>query len=487
MKKYQILKGGRASLKTTRHATRIVIDSILLPGLISFVVAKESSKLDTGLYSEFNKVIGRVTNNSYVEGKGKDYWAKKSPLCIEFSNGSKIHFSGSKNSLGIKGRSISNDKERFGYIFFDEFADYAEADGMPLLEALIPTFVRDDYAGHFNHYFWKPTDLDLDKPLFKENGEPELYEDIDGNVKQKIHIGQHTMGAKFLFAWNPPDDKYHWSFDFVEKMTNRPDTLIQHVNYTDVQKELMSMGQHAVIAEAENTRLYDNTKYMHQWLGLPVSSSGLFFKSFDPNKSRASINTEFDKSKISIGVDFGAANATTFVAIGLTPTNDKIALALYYHSNREASDGDNERGSTKYAQDLYDFTLALKKKYDIKISRPIPTYVDPSARGFINDVKYTMKLKGHYPMKVIKAYNDRANTLANMQDIIAKNEFKYIYPQPAADKLEFEISRCQINDRGDDIIKEDDHLIDALRYALWKQKKETNRHLPNLSRFGVNL
>ena len=480
MKKYQILDGGRASFKTTRHVTRISYESILTPNLVSYVVGKDQGGLEKGLVAEFRKVIERITDGEYTCDKktpGAHCWYKMKPLTIQFKNGSEINFVGSKDAMGIKGRSLPSTNHKWGFVFLDEFADYAEADGRNLVEQLVPTFIRGSIPETYSHPFWGDgSELNLDKYELDSTGKVIMEQDEYGKWKPKINSGTETLNVIFLFSWNPPSNKYAWIYDWLEDYKDRPDAMYKRVNYTDVYDELLQIGLMAIITEAETVRTHNPVKYQHTWLGEATSTEGLYFTGFNPETSRVSKNTldRIDPRNCVIGVDVGVSNATTFVFQTLDNDNNRTILKMYYHSNRNESDPDNERGFAQYAKDLIDFTESCLKEYNIQTNKPIHTYIDPSAKAFMMEVKLQMTKRKKHILKPVKAKNDRESTLGHVRDLITEDVFKYVYPQKHTKELENEFYRATINPKAssEDIIKENDHLIDAIRYSSYPLKKK---------------
>lgn len=465
----QLYDGGRASRKTSRHAARIVIESITRPNLISFVMAKSSDKLETGLFSEFQKVIERVTDGTCIEGK--DYELRKKPLAIKFTNGSEIHFLGSANWGSLKGRSVPSKNHQFGFILFDEFADYDEKNGPEMFDVLEPTFTRDDYKGPWRHIVWKENQLDLSYELKDEDGNYITYIDEEGVEQIEMYRGKHTAGCKFLFASNPPKNKYHWYFDFVKEIERRHDAFVKKVNYTDIRNELITSGQSNIVAQAENMKHSNLLKYRHVWLGEATSTDGLYFATFEPEKARITELPQVDPRNWAVGVDFGTTNPTTFVLMGIDNQGTRIIPEFYYHTNRNNGD---EKGSMAYAEDLIEFCAKAKKKYNIP--GLITVFYDPSAKGFRNDVVELQKRRGRHTCTLHKAVNDRQKTLSHLYDLIIEEQIKYIYPNKHADQFEDEILRAETHPKGDDIVKENDHFIDATRYVAWKLKRKARRY-----------
>lgn len=480
MNKIQILKGGRNTFKTTRHMTRIIIESYLRPNLVSFVIGYHSDKLETGLMSEAEKIADRHGLVAGESGRGKfivkggDYCISKKPREMRFKNGSVIHFDGSKNMKALKGRAVKGDTKIFGFILFDEWADYEEKDAMEL-DKIINTFQRSDTRQDIleDHFMWRDRLHLLDLDTYEtdpETGKIKQYVDEYGEVQTATIKGKHTLGCKFLFSYNPPKHRESWVYEWEDRWCNRPDAMTMHINYTDIIDELVTIGQHNVIAEAEETRKYSMADYMHTWLGQATSIEGLFFHSFKPEECQIDkLPTEFEE--IAIGVDFGTANPTTFVAIGYADYRFYV-IDAYYHTNRKTN---NTKAPSDYARDLLYFGEDLKKKYNIK--GQIKCYYDPSAKGFKDEFDKLVKRNRQCPIKMRKANNDRKTGLTLLFEVITRGSFKYTQGLRYRLEIEKELRTAECSKNGEDIVKENDHTIDAIRYVLMGYRKSLKRQV----------
>lgn len=480
MNKIQILKGGRNTFKTTRHMTRIILESYLRPNLVSFAIGYQSDKLETGLMSEAEKIADRYGLTCGESGRGKfivkdgDYCMSKKPREMRFANGSVIHFDGSKNMKALKGRAIKGDTKLFGFILFDEWADYEEKDAATL-NLIINTFQRTDTRQDIleDHFMWKDRLDLLDLDTYEtdpETGKIRQFVNEYGEVETATIKGRHTLGCKFLFSYNPPQHRESWVYQWEERYCNRTDTMTMHINYTDIIDELVTIGQHNIIAEAEETKRYSIAEYMHTWLGQPTSIDGLYFHSFQPDDCVVdTIPTEYED--LVIAVDFGTVNPTTFVAIGYYDYNFYIVDA-YYHTNKKTN---VTKAPSDYATDLILFADHVKKKH--KVQGQVKVFYDPSAKGFKDEVEKLTKRNRHCPIKMRKANNDRKTGLTLMFQVITKGNFKYPRGLSGRMEMEMEIRKAECSKNGDDIVKMDDHFIDAIRYGLMGFRKTLKRQV----------
>ncbi len=489
MKKLQILKGGRNTFKTTRHMTRIILESYLRPNMVSFVIGYHSDKLETGLMSEAEKIADRHGLKLGSSGRGRfivqdgDYCISKKPREMRFANGSVIHFDGSKNMKALKGRAVKGEKNIFGFILFDEWADYEEKDAANL-DIIMDTFSRVDTAQEIleDHFIWRDRldELVLDSyETDPETGLIKTFINEYGEVKTATTPGNDTLGAKFLFSYNPPKTKESWVYEWEEEYCNRTDAMSMHVNYTDIIPELVAIGQHNIIANAERQRDSNYVKYLHTWLGQPTSVEGLFFHSYVPEESiQDVIPDEFEE--IVMGVDFGTSNPTTFVTIGYANFQFYV-LDVYYHSNR---DSNHTKSVSEFARDLYMLGKENKEKY--RVRGQIKCFYDPSAKVLKDEYDKVTRNWRSKPLKLRKANNDRKSSLVLLFEIITRGSFKYHKSLRHLKEMELEIRRAESSKNGDDIVKENDHVIDAIRYALMGLKKIMKKEIINYFLGGVD-
>jgi phage terminase large subunit len=488
MKKYQIIEGGRGSGKTFRHVSRIVLDAILMPNTMSVMFAPLITQIQTGLLAQTISMIDVVSQGSVKAskstisrnkpGKGDQalsYWVVSKPAEIRFSNGSCILFFSADRYDEFKGRALENKKMQWGCILLDEFATYNESTGREILTSIGPTLIR-----HTNpdakHFLFDKEQLDLDRLDYNDNGTIAMVEGMDGTPIPKIIPGKHSMGAKFLIAYNPPDNKYNFVYDVIQPFRKREDSMVKMVNYTDIYDDLVRMGNYGMIAEAESMRVSDYAKYLHVWLGQAVSKSGLFFQSFEPHNVTVSTDKFCKLSKCVIGVDVGAQNMTTFVFLGKTEDDEIVVKKAYGHSNRDSPQNEDSLGASDYAEALIKFAYEVREEFGYgnrmiskAYSKPIECYIDPSARLFINEVNKQMKVTRQHPIKVWSAYNNRLNTLQYLHSVISQNKF-FVLDGPNTEELTMEFAKAEVDKDKEDIVKKDDHYIDAIRYGAWKLK-----------------
>lgn len=140
-----------------------------------------------------------------------------------------------------------------------------------------------------------------------------------------------------------------------------------------------------------------------------------------------------------MGVDVGTRNPTAILTIRIAGDGRSHVERMVYQRNMSASE----------------VVAAIQAEAD-RVS-PEAIYVDPSAAGYVLDLRRT-----RYPVR--KADNDRKRGVQIVTTAIADG----MTADPSCTALadEFELYHYPDGNEKDDPVKEHDHALDALRYAL---------------------
>ena len=171
-----------------------------------------------------------------------------------------------------------------------------------------------------------------------------------------------------------------------------------------------------------------------------VSFEGLVYDGFD--RERHIRVMDCDGWRTVFGVDVGSRNPTAILVIRIAGDDRVHIEAERYQRNMSSSDILN---AVREDADRYD---------------PETIYVDPSAAGYIRDLQ-----REGYP--VVKANNDVIEGIGRVTDVLA-NGFS-IDPSCVQTIAEFESYRYPDGGRQGSVdkpIKENDHALDAARYAM---------------------
>ena len=140
-----------------------------------------------------------------------------------------------------------------------------------------------------------------------------------------------------------------------------------------------------------------------------------------------------------MGVDVGTRNPTAILTIRIAGDGRSHVERMVYQRNMSATE----------------VVEAIKAESDRM--NPEAIYVDPSAAGYVLDLR-----RGRYPVR--KADNDRKRGVQIVTTAIADG----LTADPSCTALadEFELYHYPDGNEKDDPVKEHDHAMDALRYAL---------------------
>lgn len=252
-------------------------------------------------------------------------------------------------------------------------------------------------------------------------------------------------GSRFDGTCNP-EGPGHWLKAFLD---GGADVYVQHYTLED-NPALPEAFKRNLMAEYAGSVLYD--RYI---LGKWTKAEGLVYRGFDAG--RHVVEAAGEIRRIVFGVDVGHANATAFVALGDGVDGRRYVLAEYLHSGRESGEARSPLG---YARDFVAFRERTLGMYAGSLYGGV--VVDPSAAGFIAQLREVGERRVYRARNgvldgiaaVASAFDgDRLRVLRGCDGIV-REIGGYVWDSAAAA-------------RGEDRpVKVDDHLLDALRYAL---------------------
>lgn len=257
-----VLKGGRASAKSTHIGFRVIMDIMKYP-VSALVVRKVGNTLSESVYEQLKECADILGVSRYFE-------FKVSPLQMVYKpRGNKIVFRGADDPNKIKSLKIA--KYPVAILWIEELAEFKTEDEVTTIEQSV---LR----------------AELPEGLF----------------------------YSFYYSYNPPKRKQSW----VNKKYNTKflpaNTYVDHSTYLEnphISKE--------TVEEAENLKQRDNFKYRWIFLGEPIGSgivpfSNLVFKEITDDEYKA-----FDN--IRQGCDWGyATDPLAFVRLHYDKTRRRI-------------------------------------------------------------------------------------------------------------------------------------------------------------------
>jgi phage terminase large subunit len=258
----------------------------------------------------------------------------------------------------------------------------------------------------------------------------------------KMLVSRCAMGGAKIFATTNPDSPYHWlKTNFLEG------------NLTNDEKQYLR-------------RQYKGVWYQRFIEGMWVQAEGAIYDFFDTNVHIIN-HAPGPPDYYILGIDYGTSNPCAFVLIGVSTTRFPrvwVEEEYYFDSKKHQ----RQKTDAEYAEDLRKF---------LQWRRPRCIYVDPSAASFKQEL-YRGGFEGVYDaenevidgIRLVSNYLNQGTLkiARNCQNLI--NEFQsYVWDAKSA--------KTGI----DKPLKENDHALDALRYALYTHffAKPVERLTPN--------
>ena len=250
-----------------------------------------------------------------------------------------------------------------------------------------------------------------------------------------------VTGAQ-LFGTTNPDSPFHWlKTDFLDK----PGLEISRFKFT--LDDNPSLSQTYVDALK---REYQGLWYQRYIEGHWVLADGTVYDFFDEQKHLIEIPPR--PLSYIVGVDYGTVNPTVFLLVGINPQtwpNVWVEREYYYDSRKEM----RQKTDSEYAEDMIEF---------IKGKNVAAIYIDPSAASFRAELaKQGVDL-------VSDANNDVLNGIRHVSKMLSNGTCKVVAScKNLIREFGTYVWDSKAVSRGDDKpLKDHDHALDALRYAL---------------------
>lgn len=259
----------------------------------------------------------------------------------------------------------------------------------------------------------------------------------------RMLISRCAMRGAKIFGTTNPDSPYHWlKKDFL---TDNPDvkswqfTLEDNPQLTQENKEYLK-------------RQYKGLWYQRFIEGKWVQAEGTVYDYFDEKLHLIDFAPSYPNTYI-VGIDYGTTNPCAFVLLGYNPNhfpNWWVEEEYYYDSKKHQ----RQKTDSEYASDLQKFIEG----------RPVKAiYLDPSA------VSFRMELSKQGIQNIFEADNNVLDGIRFVSKMLNNGTFKICKSCKNLIK-EFQSYVWDENwaKKGiDKPKKENDHALDALRYALF--------------------
>lgn len=262
------LKGGRGGGKSVFITQEILLGMLRHPRANAIVYRRVAATLRQSVYEEFAKAIDAL-------GLRPWFRFRLSPMEIQYMpTGQRILFRGADDPG--KSKSITLSKGYFGYLWFEELAEF-------------------------------------DSP-----------EDIRA-IKASVLRGRADQRPITFMSYNPPMSARNWVNEAA--LVPSPGRIVWHTNYTDLPAAWIGPS---LIAAAEALKASNERAYRHMYLGEVTGTGG---QVFDNLKIRAVADGDIKVlDKFFNGLDFGfASDPDALTRWGWEPkTRTVIAVAEFY-------------------------------------------------------------------------------------------------------------------------------------------------------------
>lgn len=303
----------------------------------------------------------------------------------------------------------------------------------------------------------------------------EFFDDGEGEDElsniEATFVRGNSGGFQMIYLYNPPKNPNAPINQWCKKMERREDCIHIHTDYRDVPVKWLGKD---LIASAEAMKKADPKMYRWVWLGEAVGVDELIYYMFgERHRQKPEAGRRYDR--IYIGGDYGQQNATTFQAFGLDTYRKKFpGLAEYYHSGRETG---KQKSPSEYASDLVEFMNMLHERYE---NRVFYIFLDPSAKGLTEEVKRATRTGLDYQVILRAAENDVALGISRVQKLLMF-DIMSISPEQGNAIREFgtyEYDKKSIEKGKEVPVKESDHCVDGIRYAVMGAWDRVKHWLP---------
>jgi len=262
-KLHQLDHGGRAGYKSSKNAIKIALQMLNDKHCEVVVIRQDYSDHKNSTFADLKIAFQRLG----VPLKQGTNYPLGNDLWIKLPQGNYVHFTQMKDIDKLKGIRPRNPDNQIKIAWYFEITQFKEERYITEANA---SFMRGD-----KDYFYA------------------------------------------LYEWNDAPKLSHWTYEFKDKMQQRDDTYVNKTNYNDAPEwqQRKFLGQ-IILNEIERLKTIDPEQFKSTYLGHPANLSGTVYKQFDLERNvKPATNNYID---ITMGVDVGGNDATTFVAKGFT-------------------------------------------------------------------------------------------------------------------------------------------------------------------------
>lgn len=360
---HQLDHGGRAGYKSSKNGVKLAKMMLEDPNCEIVVIRENYSDHKDSTFADLKisfERLGITLKQGIHYPNGNDLW-------IKLPQGNFVHFAHMKDMDALKGIRPRNAKNQIKAVWYFEITQYKSERYITEANA---TFMRGD-----KDYFIA------------------------------------------FYEWNDAPKLSHWTYDFKQKMKQREDAYVKKTNYNDApmwQQEKF-LGK-MLLNEINRLKEIDPEQYKSTYLGFPANLGGTVYKQFSRDRNvKPATHNYVD---ITMGVDVGGADATTFVPKGfLKGYTGMETFSNYYHKNGVSG---GIKNINDYVQDLLDYCEEIYDKYELAIT----VFIDNANLMFIQlfdeaitTQRYHYIIREKLPkMKMLKVSNKNKSILQGRVD-----------------------------------------------------------------------
>ena len=292
---------------------------------------------------------------------------------------------------------------------------------------------------------------------YEEAAEFKSEEEFDQtNVTFMRQVHPRADMVRFFWSYNPPRNPYEWINEWAEKMKLEDDYIVHESSYLD---DELGFVTEQMLADIERIKRNDYDYYRYIYLGEPVG--------LGTNVYNADLLQPLDKLPddeyilyLAYSTDSGhQVSATATLCVGYTNKQNVILLDTSYYS----PDGKvNKKAPSQMSKDLNTFVTNTSKRW----GKPIELELIDSAEGALRNQYYLdYKVRLHPVSKKKKVI-----MVDYVQDLLAQGRFYYLDTENNKividEHRKYMWDEKTINTDKPEVIKIDDHAVDALQYLV---------------------
>lgn len=302
-KPYNILSGGRSSMKSSVVSLKTVTDFLEDDQGNVVYLRKVAKYLSTSVYEQVKWAI-------YTLGVEDEFRFLTSPLkIIHKSTNTAFYFFGVDDPLKLKSAKIAK-----GYVMKLIFEETAEFNGLEDLDIVEDTFIREDL------------------------GDKEV---------------------QVFYMYNPPRNPYSWVNEWRDSKKDDEDFLLHHSTYLEDEKGFLS-GQ--MIRKIEKYKERDFEYWQWMYAGEVIGLGDMVYN-MDHLQWIDELSDGDRLILMDLAIDTGhQVSSTVYLSIGFTKKGNVILLDTYYYSPENKR---NKKPPSEFAKDLSEFTQEQQERYNI--------------------------------------------------------------------------------------------------------------------------